>query len=182
LDWRRGDAFFDAIFCRKVRSSMTSIARSQLHKRSTPRGLHSRPREAALWLSSSSALLISPVGYQGIVVAAATNFGLCPMWLQPSSTTEPKDTGAVSNPSEQTAAPGGSQARLHQEVEGSFPSPATEQANQPAPLLYKRRVVPETQRGSARRNWAHTSISRHQHAAPVRWACSIRHGAELRAT
>jgi hypothetical protein len=169
-------------YCRKVRSGMTFIARSQLHRRSTPRGLHLRPRGAALWLSSSSALLISPVGYQGSVVAAATKLESCSMWLQPSSTTEPKATDAVSNPPEQTPAPGGSQARLHQEVEGSFPSPATEQANQPAPLLYKRRVVPETQRGSARRSWAHTSISRHQHAAPARWACSIRYGAELCAT
>ena len=73
------------------------------------------------------------VGYLGLVVSAA--FGdLRRMWhrYQPNSTTEPKAAGAVSSPSERARQPvGGNQARFqgNQEVEGSFPSPATEQGD-----------------------------------------------------
>ena len=126
------------------------------------------------------------VGYLGLVVSAA--FGdLRRMWdrYQPNSTTEPKATGAVSSPSERARQPvGGNQARFrgNQEVEGSFPSPATEQVTRPAPLLNSERVVRETQSGSARVLFrTHTSISRHQHAAPVRRACGFRLRAELHA-
>lgn len=119
------------------------------------------------------------VGYPGLIVS--TVFGdVRHMWLrsQPNSTTEPKAAGAVSSPSERASQPvGGNQARFrgNEEAEGSFPSPAAEQVTRPAPLLNSERVVRETQSGSAHLlSRTHTSISRHQHAAPVRRACGFR--------
>jgi hypothetical protein len=126
-------------------------------------------------------------GYLGLVVPAA--FGdVRRMWhrYQPDSTTALTSAGTVSSPSERSPqSTGGNQAGFHgnEEAEGSFPSPAAEQATRPAPLLNSERVVPETQSGSAQHFLSRIpiSISRHQHAAPVRRAFNFRLRAELRA-
>lgn len=114
---------------------------SQLHKRSDQRGSDMRSG-AESWRHESRR-----DGMRYLVGIRCT--------AQPAKNPA-KAEGTVSRPSTaRETRPGGTPSRVRKEVEGSFPSPATELATKQAPLLYSDKVVPNDVSGGLYARYAH---------------------------